>query len=270
LTKDELTAGIKKDETLHRAIIKEYNDTDKNNDDAFPHLECEGDPAIFDGPLLWTQSKKALSDLVSEYDHCYANWKKSGNHGDFDPEKDPDDKRPIPFSRFVQGNHSLLCTHEYVYAFPNIFEKIAVDLPPRAFRESIASTEPGANTTPPPVARGSAKKKKKLTSARQDRMDIEEHDSQMKKNSAVSFHMFQRASDKASATYRDMKDKREAIFAESIDKSDSTHTRSGMKKRFREYKKKKLRRSKKKPRILLISTAILAIAIAMAIARMSF
>ena len=43
-----------------------------------------------------------------------------------------------------------------------------------------------------------------------------------------------------------MKDKREAIFAEAVDKSDSTNTRSGMKKRFREYKRKKAEEKHKK------------------------
>ena len=46
LTKDQLTNGLKTNETLHRAIIKEYNNPSKHN-----LQNCNGNPKMLASPL---------------------------------------------------------------------------------------------------------------------------------------------------------------------------------------------------------------------------
>ena len=86
LTANEQTLGLKTDQLLHKKICREYNlTTGKYNEHAFPLLkvECKGkgnkeDPGNF-MPIYWVQSKKELEKLLSQYEKCFNNWKKSGN-----------------------------------------------------------------------------------------------------------------------------------------------------------------------------------------------
>ena len=67
LSKDELTEGLKTNENLHQAIAEAYNNTEKYNDNAYPHLNnCRGHPQTFAGSIIWEQSKSMLRDLVKE------------------------------------------------------------------------------------------------------------------------------------------------------------------------------------------------------------
>ena len=162
LTKDQLTEGLKTDEILHRSIIKEYNNPEKHNIDAFPQLQnCRGDPSKMSGRIEWTQSAKMLKDIVRDYEKCFNNWKLSGNHGAFG-ETDTTKER-IPFSQFIMNNHSLLYLHEFVYQFPNIFEKMTGKLPEGCFSESI-----GDDGNKPSLKKSKASKTKASKSIKDD------------------------------------------------------------------------------------------------------
>ena len=100
LTKYQLTEGLKTGEILHQNIIKEYNNPEKNNIDAFPQLQnCPGDPSKLSGPIRWTQLARMLKHIVRDYEKCFNNWKLSDNHGAFG-ETDTTKKR-MPFSQFI-------------------------------------------------------------------------------------------------------------------------------------------------------------------------
>lgn len=110
LDKDELTDGRKTDEMLHRAICESYNNNLLHNDDAHPHLKgARGHPKTFAGPIKWEKSKETLNSIVKEYEEAFANWKLSGNHGDFEDR--------IPFCNSTKNNNSLLYLHEFVYQY---------------------------------------------------------------------------------------------------------------------------------------------------------
>lgn len=70
-----LTQGVKTDELLHRAIVFEYNNSEKYNNDAHPDTTtCSGDPEVFAGPIIWNQSKDVLKSLVRDYKTVFNNW----------------------------------------------------------------------------------------------------------------------------------------------------------------------------------------------------
>ena len=77
LSKEELTAGKKTDEDLHKLICREYNNKKKHNENVFMVLGSTVDPSSFEGPIVWQQSAKALKDIAKDYEYCYSNWKKS-------------------------------------------------------------------------------------------------------------------------------------------------------------------------------------------------
>lgn len=129
LTKEELAAGVREDEYLHRAIVKEYNNNEKHKEDAYPNLIlCPGDPAVFEGPIVWMQSKQTFEDIIGKYDICLNNWKVFGG----------DENSLKPFSDFVKNHYTLLYFHEHAYAFPHVYEKMAGNLPEGVFYESTS------------------------------------------------------------------------------------------------------------------------------------
>ena len=163
LTADEQTLGLKTDQLLHEKICCEYNSIHKYNEHAFPALKHEekgkgnrDDPGNF-LPIKWLQSKTELDKFLSQYEKCFNNWKKSGNHGEFiditvndviDDRHDSDGI--IPFVEFIQNNNSLLYLHKFVYQFPDIFRAITGSLP-------IAAESIGAS----PVPSSTLKKRKR-------------------------------------------------------------------------------------------------------------
>ena len=139
LTAAEQTAGVKQGETLHRKICAECNNTEKHNQHAHPHLMkvCKEDPSVFKVPLTWQQLKLELERLLKQHECCFNNWKKSGNHGAFDHNKDNNEAKPLPFADFVGTNALPKCLHEFVCQFPNVFKKVIGNPPKGAFWESI-------------------------------------------------------------------------------------------------------------------------------------
>ena len=176
LTAAEQTAGIKKGEVLHRKICEEYNNTDKHNQHAHPHLmkACKEDPSIFIAPLTWQQSKVELERLLKQYEYFFNSWKISGQHGAFDDaveetndKENKEQKKPLPFANFVGSNQSLRYLHEFVYQFPNIFEKAIGHLPEGAFRESIGD-QTNSSSTP----HTSGRKKTRLKQVKEDNISM--------------------------------------------------------------------------------------------------
>ena len=139
LTAAEQTAGVKQGETLHRKICAECNNTEKHNQHAHPHLMkvCKEDPSVFKVPLTWQQLKLELERLSKQHECCFNNWKKSGNHGAFDHNKDNNEAKPLPFADFVGTNALPKCLHEFVCQFPNVLKKVIGNPPKGAFWESI-------------------------------------------------------------------------------------------------------------------------------------
>ena len=64
LLKDELTDGLNSDETLHQEIVKQYNNIDLHNGDAFPDVIGEANPTIFTGLIVWSQWVKTLKEMT--------------------------------------------------------------------------------------------------------------------------------------------------------------------------------------------------------------
>ena len=87
---------------------------------------------------MWQQSKLDLEKLLKQYECCFNNWKKSGNHGEFKEDGDNNkENNPLPFSDFAGNNGSLKYLHEFIYQFPNIFDKALGDLPNGAIWNSM-------------------------------------------------------------------------------------------------------------------------------------
>ena len=86
-----------------------------------------------------------LKRSLKQHEYCFNNWKISGKHSAFhdaveetnNEEEKKEEKKPLPFANFAGSNQSLRCLHEFVYQFPNIFEKAIGHLPEGAFCESI-------------------------------------------------------------------------------------------------------------------------------------
>jgi len=136
LTKEHLQEGIKTDQPLHEAIIKQYNTEGLHDDDAWPSVGLKGSAELKLKPIHWKQSQKTLANLIREYEKCFVNFKKSGNHGDFG-----EAEQGSPFADFVQNNQSLLYLHQFVYKYPHVLDKITGSLPSQVFSESIQSKD---------------------------------------------------------------------------------------------------------------------------------
>ena len=144
MTKDKLTAGKKTDKDLHKLICREYNNKSKQNQEVFPVPgKSSLNPAIFEGPIVWQQSVKALKQLTKDYKYCLNNWRLSGNHSAFG---EIDKSKPeLPFANFINNNMSLFYLHEFANLYPNILKDFTADLPSGVFRDLFASSD--AETT---------------------------------------------------------------------------------------------------------------------------
>ena len=130
---------------------------------------CKEDPSIFIAPLTWKQSKVELDRLLKQCEYCFNNWKISGNHGAFNDNKEnkEDAEAPKPFADFAGSNQSLRCLHEFVYQFPDIFEKTIGHLPEGAFRESIGDKGASSSSTPHTL-----RKKTRLQQMKEDNLSM--------------------------------------------------------------------------------------------------
>ena len=172
LTASEQTASIEQDELLHKKICKECNNTNKHNEHGHPQLMsfCKEDPSVFKVPLTWQQFKLELEQLLKQCKHCFDNWKKSGNHGTFNDNKDKKENNqamPFPFEDFAGTNASLRCLHEFVHQLSNVIEKAIRHLPQGAFQESIGDKE--SCTTPCP---SSLAQKKRMQAVKQENVQM--------------------------------------------------------------------------------------------------
>ena len=133
LTRSDLDNGIKTNEKMYRLIAEEYNNPDNYNEDQHPQIVTfKTSPELNDKPIVWEQVKKAMADMVKDYEIAHNNFKKSGNHGDFGEANE--DKE---FDKFIKNNQSLLYLHEMAHLWPHILEKITGKLPEGVFNESI-------------------------------------------------------------------------------------------------------------------------------------
>ena len=221
----DLTDGLKTDELIHRNICMEYNNTDKYNDNAWPHLKsCKGDPSNFPGPIVWNQSLKTLNTLIREYEYCFNNWKLSGNHGAFGEVEDEDTSRK-PFADFILNNTSLLYLHEFVYQYPNIFSKVTGKLPDGAFSESISTV--ACSVT------GSPKKKKK---ANLDNEFLKEFNVNSKSSkAAIRMHLVMESISKATHDIRGFMKEKSCILRKT--REEKCLSRSDLKEKFAQYEK---------------------------------
>ena len=128
LDKDDLTAGLKQDQTMHTIIAGEYNKKNVKAYDgnAFPDIVFTRNlEANVFADIDWQKSKETFSLLSNEYDKCFYNWKQSGYHGDFpDEEGAVAGTEKLPFGDFTNGNKSMLYMHRFVYQFPDCLSKI--------------------------------------------------------------------------------------------------------------------------------------------------
>mmetsp|Transcript_9670 Transcript_9670/g.24094 ORF Transcript_9670/g.24094 Transcript_9670/m.24094 type:complete len:440 (+) Transcript_9670:124-1443(+) len=132
-----------RDDSLHEKIVLEYNNSSKYNEDAYPDLPCRGS-AESNSPITWEQSRKTLNDTIRDYEVCFNSWRRSGNH--------------VGFESCIEGKQHLLYLHQFVFSFPNVFEKIAGKFLDDAFRESIG--KPNSNVSHN-TDEGSVKKRKR-------------------------------------------------------------------------------------------------------------
>jgi len=126
LTKDQLTIGSKRDEIMHREIIKEYNNPEFYNEDEWPTLGSLTSARLEEKPIVWQTSKKYLQILGEEYEVAYHNYRRTGNHGDFG-----DSDGDANFGSFIKSNQSLLYIHEFFHLYPEILATITGQLPKR-------------------------------------------------------------------------------------------------------------------------------------------
>jgi len=129
---------------------------------------CKEDPSVFNAPLTWQQSKAELEKSPKQCEHCFNNWKISGNHGAFNDKENDPSEAPKPFADFAGTNASLQCLHEFVCQFPNVFKKAIGKLPEGAFRESIGDNGKASTSSTP---RTSARNKR-LQSLKQDNLSM--------------------------------------------------------------------------------------------------
>ena len=207
--------------------------------DVWPTL-CLGrstHPEDFEGPITWQQSKKCLRDLVNDYEICFINWKKSGNHGSFGETDDP----RLPFSNFIQNNNSLLYLHEYVYQFPHIFEKITGDLPNGAFSESTTRMDSESVT-------GSAKKYKRSIPKKDANKDgweqfnktyKQKSDAADRASKAAEYGSLVQSADTLAKDVRTQRDRKRKLLRDAAE--ESGESKQHMKERFERYKTKKQR-----------------------------
>ena len=133
LTKEQqMTAGLKPYELLHKEIIMEYNNKDKYNKLAH-HVACRSNPAICSIQSLGVQSKEMLATVIREYERSFSNWKISGEHGGFGEANTDVPPKRKSFSEFTLGINSLLYLHEFVFQFPDVLSKVFGELPKWAF-----------------------------------------------------------------------------------------------------------------------------------------
>ena len=107
---------------------------------------------------------------MKQCNNCFDNWKKSGNHGAFNDNKDNKENNqamPFPFADFAGTNASLRCLHEFVHQFYNVIEKAIRHLPQGAFQESIGDKE--SCTTPCP---SSLAQKKRMQAVKQENVQM--------------------------------------------------------------------------------------------------
>ena len=226
VSKDDMTDGFKTDEILHRSIIKEYNNPEKCNGDAYPHLRnCQGNPSKFVGHILWTQSRTTLSALLKEYEVCLNNWKLSGNHGGFG------DEGRKPFSDFIQNVNSLLYLHEFVYSFPNVFEGITGELPEGAASEST-DTKNADDTS----ASSKKKNKRKAVKDSNDRALEEFNIINRRKMETFLYTTLIETSNNTAKLIQDQRALKRTRFAEALEESSTCFTKIAMKKRFESWK----------------------------------
>ena len=234
LSARDLTDGLKTDELLHRKIVLEYNNPDKYNDDAWPNLRnCRSSsPHQFAGPIDWMQSSKTLKALVKEYEVCFNNWKLSGNHGNFGESRDS----RLPFADFIQNNNSLLYLHEFVYQYPNIFEKVTGELPKGVFSEGIAGSGDNERSTGAPVSSSKKKTRSQLNNNNNNGW-LQLTNSSATKNAAIEYSTLLDSSNGVTETIQQQRDRKRSLVKAAAESSDcSTNL---IKKRFKDYKENK-------------------------------
>jgi len=138
LNKDELTDGMKTDEELHRLIATEYNDRSNKHygTNAFPSQKIRANSFVFSS-ITWQKSMSTLKDYMKEYEYAFNKWKLSGTHEVME-ENISKIVANKPFSDFSNNAGAILYIHEFVYAFPSVFQKSIGTLPETAFSESIS------------------------------------------------------------------------------------------------------------------------------------
>jgi hypothetical protein len=87
----------------------------------------ETDPTNFHGELTCGKAEDYYLTMRSAYATCFANWKKSGYHGDIPIEEREDQDPNMPFDDFVGPKMWLLYLHEYLKENPNILNVVNRD-----------------------------------------------------------------------------------------------------------------------------------------------
>jgi hypothetical protein len=82
LNKDELTAGLKSDQTVYEAVALQYNDKDEYNDLQYTGISIPGgtDPSIFQA-ISWDEAKRVTNECLRTLEKAMRQMTVSGSHG---------------------------------------------------------------------------------------------------------------------------------------------------------------------------------------------
>lgn len=85
LDRHGLNNGLKKDETIFRFFLEQYNDQNKNNSSSFSHLNFNQDASKFTPFPVddWAKAKKKFNSISSDYNAAFNSSTQSGFHGSF-------------------------------------------------------------------------------------------------------------------------------------------------------------------------------------------
>ena len=118
LQRNKLPASKKERSCTERFVLNATTQRSTTNMQ-HPHRMnfCKKDWSVSKAPLTWQQSKLELKKSLKQHKCCLNNWKKSGNHGEFEDGKET----AVPFAEFAGTNQSIKHLHEFVHQFPNVF-----------------------------------------------------------------------------------------------------------------------------------------------------
>ena len=129
LSRAEVDAGKKTDQTFHELVAKEYNKSyvKEYGENAFPMIQVgKGQVPSHFQEISWEKSKESWKAMCNKYDFCFKNWKHSGFHDKEIPTNITEMVKVCkqPFNSYANNSSSIMYMHEYIVQYPCIIDGV--------------------------------------------------------------------------------------------------------------------------------------------------